>query len=158
MGEKGSGIPSVVREFICVDRLHHACVDAGIKSLGCDIHRTQHIILMHLHETGGAASQKEIADRFGISPAAVATTLKSLEERGYIRRKTDGGDSRRNTVELTDSGLKIVEKSHRKFAEADEALIRNLSKEELAALENCLKKMTENMREYAKSIGLEVRS
>ena len=44
------------------------------------------------------------------------------------------------------------------FAQVDRALVKGLSEEESAVLYACLQKMTDNMRDYAKSIGLEVRS
>ena len=148
---------SLIRRLMSVDRLHHACVDKSINSLGFDLHRTQHMTLMYLSTVGGAASQKQIADQFNVSPAAVATLLKQLEAKGYVERRQDSSDTRRNLVQVSEKGLEVVEKSQKKFEEVDSSMIKGLSPEELSSLEIIIEKMTVNMREYAEKNGVEVR-
>ena len=153
-GRKGSPL---IHKLMSVDRLHHACVDKSINSLGFDLHRTQHMTLMYLSDVGGAASQKEIADCFNVSPAAVATLLKQLEAKGYIERRQDSSDTRRNLVQVSEKGLEIVAKSQEKFLEVDSNMTKGLTAEELASLEIIIDKMTANMCEYAEKNGVEVR-
>lgn len=75
---------------------------AGLQEVG-------HPMLMCILHTAGARgadgqTQRELAQLLHVSPAAVATSLKSLEKKGYICREPEPGDARRNRVTLTDKG------------------------------------------------------
>lgn len=139
---------SVIQKFKYADRLHRSSVDARINALGFNLHRHQHMALMYLAFRGGVGSQKEIADKFGISAAAVANTLKSLEEGGYILRRCDRADTRRNTVEVTEKGMQVIERSRSEFQTVDEAMLANLSQTEIAEFSATLEKMIRNLEEY----------
>ena len=69
-----------VHSIIRVMRRHHACIERRVADL--DIHHSQHRLLLHLARFESIPSQKEIAETMGISPAAVAATLKRLEREG----------------------------------------------------------------------------
>ena len=60
-------LSSLIRLFICTDRMHKAYVDRFISELG--IHRSQHMILMYLARCEKTPSQKELAQHFDVSPA-----------------------------------------------------------------------------------------
>lgn len=135
---------SVARHFMDADRLHHQCVNARIGKLG--LHRNQLATLIYLSDCVGSPSQKEIAERFGISAAAVAAALKLLEKSGYIKRESDSSDARRNLVSVTERGREIVEKSKREFEAVDLAMIEGLGSERLHALVEALKSIEENLR------------
>ena len=77
-----------VHSIIRVMRRHHACIERRVADL--DIHHSQHRLLLHLARFESIPSQKEIAETMGISPAAVAATLKRLEREGYIARSVPG--------------------------------------------------------------------
>ncbi|MGN0093580.1 MAG: MarR family winged helix-turn-helix transcriptional regulator [Methanobrevibacter sp.] len=55
-------------------------------------------------------SQNDLARIFNLSKGSVAKSLKKLENGGYIIRKTDNGDFRKNIIELTDKSLEIIPK------------------------------------------------
>lgn len=55
--------------MIRTDRMHKSMIDSRVKEIG--IHRTQHRILMHLARCDKLPSQKELAERLDITPAAV---------------------------------------------------------------------------------------
>ena len=62
-----------------VMRRHHALVERKTCDLG--IHHSQHRMLMTLaRRQEDTPSQKELAERLGISAAAVTATLKKLEK------------------------------------------------------------------------------
>lgn len=139
---------NVMQKFKHADRLHRGAVDARINALGFDLHRHQHFTLMYLAHKGEVGSQKEIAEKFGISAAAVANTLKSLEQGGYIVRRCDHADTRRNTVEVTEKGLDVIERSRSEFQTVDAAMLANLSEAEIAAFSATLDKMIENLEAF----------
>ena len=55
-------------------------------------------------------TQRELARLLHVSPAAVTTSLKSLERKGYILREPGDGDARCNRVLLTEKGQQALEK------------------------------------------------
>lgn len=138
----------VVGGFIGVNRLHKRAVDNSIKSLG--LHRSQHILLMHLNRCGESFSQKELAEHLQISPTAIAVKIKKLESDGFIEREKQSGDSRFNKVSITDKGMDIVKRTECIFGGIDSKMIEGLSPDEIdnfiiiteklrANLENLLK-------------------
>ena len=102
-------------------------------------------MLLRLSCGDGTNSQRELADAMNISPAAVTATLKALEREGYITRAMGDEDNRRNTVRITEEGLRKVEESHRIFA-MDKAAFAGFSDAELAALTETLRRMADNLR------------
>ena len=55
-------------------------------------------------------------------------------------------DNRRNTVRITEEGLRKVEESHRIFEAMDKAAFAGFSDAELAALTETLRRMADNLR------------
>lgn len=129
--------------FIKAGRLHRAYCDRLVAKVG--LHRNQHMILMQLACEKSKPSQKELAARLEISPAAVAVILKKLEQDGFIHRCSAKDDSRFNETTITQKGRDAVEKTRSFFAEVDKALFCGLSAEELTHLETSLNKMCDNL-------------
>lgn len=130
--------------LLLVTRLHHSEIERRIASLG--IHHSQNRMLLRLSCGDGTNSQRELADAMNISPAAVTATLKALEREGYITRAMGDEDNRRNTVRITEEGLRKVEESHRIFEAMDKAAFAGFSDAELAALTETLRRMADNLR------------
>ena len=139
----------VVWELMRTERMHKTVVDSRISALG--LHRGQHHILMELRRvecTPGAKalSQKDLAEKLGISAAAVAMTIKKMEADGYIRRVQSPLDSRLNELYLTNLSRNILERSHSIFREVDRATYAGLTEEEMDVMMQCLQKMQDNLR------------
>lgn len=137
---------STFYKMIQTDRLHRSVVESFLSELG--IHRSQHHVLMHLSKEDCCPSQKALAEHFKISPAAVAVTLKKLEENGYISRSSPKDDIRLNSITLTDKGRDIVNKSRQLFDETDYAMFEDFTQEDYTRLEECLRKMTAGLEKY----------
>lgn len=143
-----AAINPIVGNFMRVDRLHHSCCECAIRQMGTGIHRNSHGILMFLSCSDGDVSQKDIAKHFGISGAAVAGAIKSLEQDGYIRRKTDASDTRKNIVEITSKGTEILEMTKDAFDDIDRVMISGLTRDELEIFNKCLDTMANNLKDY----------
>jgi len=130
------------RLFMCTDRMHRKGFERLVARLG--IHRSQHFLLMNIAR-GNIGSQKELAERLGISTAAVAVTLKKLEAGGYIERTADDRDSRNNHIGITEKGRKVVGESKEYLSLLDETMFRGIDEESLAVFTACLEKMKENL-------------
>lgn len=105
---------------------------------------TQHRTLMDLN-LNPACSQMELADRFGVSAAAVTVSLKKLEKGGYITRQTDRQDNRVNHVMITEKGKEVVQQSLQLFAETDEIFFKGFSEGEMEQLYSLLNRAKENL-------------
>ena len=133
----------LVHEFIAASRMHHRSIENAVR--GMKIHHSGHRLLVHLSHCEVMPSQKEIAARFDISPAAVANSLKKLEKDGYIARKTDDGDTRFNRIAITEKGKAILDETKTLFESVDEKMLSGLSEDERATLFSCLSRMKQNL-------------
>lgn len=138
--------------FMKTDRLRKKCIDRKINKLG--IHHSQHMMLMYLAHHKDIANQKDIAKIFDISPAAVAVTIKKLENNGYITRNSSQADNRFNEVRITKKGLDIVKKSKQTFDDLDKKSFERFSDNEIEQLFHLLNKMYNSLREE-ESVGFE---
>lgn len=138
---------SVLRSFILTDRMHRRLFESKMAGIG--IHRSQHRVLMYLFKhLPDAPSQKELAEHFDISPAAIAVTLKKLENAGYITRAALENDNRVNTVIPTEKARVVVEKTREYSEELENVVFVDFSDAELNAFEKSLEKMQQAMRRY----------
>ena len=129
-------------QAICqTDRCHRAVIEARLADLG--IHRTQHMVLMYLFRHEETATQREIAQEFRISQAAVSVTLNKLESAGFIKRESH--DARANRIRITPEGRKLIDRTHELFGQVDEAMFKGISREELTRLRELLARMQENL-------------
>ena len=103
-------------------------------------------VLGDLEDQGAPApSQKELADILHISPATVATSLKSMEREGFIGRKTDERDSRRNRISLTEQGRQALFTSRQVFLHVDEYMFHGFSEEERRLVYQLHLRMLQNL-------------
>ena len=100
---------STMRKMLRIGRLHRTLFERNISKMG--IHHSQHHLLMYIAKEKEIDSQKVIAEKFGITAAAVARTLKSLEAEGFIERTNVEDDSRYKKIVITEKGNDIVQKS-----------------------------------------------
>lgn len=77
---------------------------------------------------------------------AGATSLKSLEKKGYICREPEPGDARRNRVTLTDKGQRAVDDCFACLQRVTRRAFTGLSNEEQAVLRGFYLRMLDNLR------------
>lgn len=123
------------RDFLlhALMRAHYNATQAGLVRRGLPDLGSPKILfaLLEYPEDGSSApSQKELADLLHISPATMATSLKSLEKYGYISRQTDLRDSRRNRISITEKGRDAILTSHAVFASVDLYMFHGFSQQE----------------------------
>lgn len=108
------------------------------------IFRGQHQVLMHVANHSNAM-QAELAECMGISPSALAVSLKKLEKGGYIKRSSDTLDERKKHIEITELGSRIVTESNKMFQELEEQIFLGFSEEELRELCSFMDRIAENL-------------
>ena len=132
--------------------MHKQLIDSRVASIG--LHRTQHRILMHISENNRLDSQKALAEHIRVTPPAITGALKKLEGSGYIK-KIQGSDNRYNSVEITESGKEIIEKTKALFSETDKILFEGFTEEEIDCYLSCLEKIQKNINSSLKNIDKE---
>lgn len=135
----------IIHKFIQTNRLHRRIIGryADRIEMNCSAHR----MLLFISRDEGLPSQRELAERLKISPAAVANTLKKLETDGYVERSKarDGCDCRANEITLTDKGSLAITDSEKYFRYVDSAALKDFSPDELDELCRLLDKMQSNL-------------
>ena len=133
---------SAVNMMIKMNHMHKHLIDNIVCDIG--IHRTHHIILMHLARKGRFLSQKQLSEHLGITQAAVTQALKKLEADGYIKREL-GSDNRYNEITITNRGIEVVEYTKTMFSAVDRSLFDGFSNEELESYVGFLEKIQKNI-------------
>jgi DNA-binding MarR family transcriptional regulator len=86
-------------------------------------------------------SQKDIAEAFGISSAAVAISIKNLEDAGLVSKNVFDKDNRVNNITLTEKGLKTADITTETVYKAFDRVFSVLSGDEIITMCKCLEKI-----------------
>ena len=146
--ERRTRSKETLKLMIHTDRMHFRECDKRFASL--NIHRSQHMMLMSIARMGEGVSQKELAREMGVSPAAVAKSLKKLECDGMITRIAFEGDARENRTTISERGAQIVERSREIMKQLDTETVALLTDDELDTLYALVTKMQSALREMQK--------
>ena len=134
--------------FHALFRTHHNAIHAGLAERGAgDVGSPQLLmVIRELTRQGGRPpSQKELADRMRLSPATIATSLKSLERNGYVERTVDPADTRRNRIAVTRRAEEALEEGRKVFRAVDAAMLSGFTPEEIEMLNAFHRRMLENL-------------
>lgn len=86
-------------------------------------------------------SPTRLAKGLMLSSAGVTSRIDRLERRGFVRRLADPNDRRGVLIELTDTGLEVVDAAVAANSASDRQLLERFSPEEIAQLEALLRKL-----------------
>jgi DNA-binding MarR family transcriptional regulator len=106
-----------------------------------EISHEQAFVLGYLVQNPGAI-QRDIADVSRTSAASVSSLLQGLERRGLVERRTDSANERTKRVYATPTGAELIAGFDTAMAAADETILAPLDKDERAALQSLLTKIT----------------
>lgn len=87
--------------------------------------------LVHLKETGGGITQKDLAALVGVDGSSLVRVLDILEREGLIERRRDANDGRARLIHLTPQGIIRVDAIRRELGRAEEAILTDLSDAEI---------------------------
>ncbi len=141
----------IVMSFLRTDRFHRCAAESQVKKLG--IHRSQHMMLMHLAHCQEPPTQAELAKAFEISPAAVTVTLQKLEKAGFVARRAIDGNNRAKYITITPAGMDIVRRSWELYKALDEAMLSGLSEDDLRKFADVLARMQDNLRSFSPEVA-----
>lgn len=140
--EEGELRHQAIGMFRRADSMLGRYMDRMVRNTG--VYPTQHRLLMILNREP-SCSQVDLAEKFDVSPAAIAVSLKKLERGGYITRVADRSDNRINQVNITEKGKDIIQKSIRIFEEADRCFFQDFTKEEVECFLRLMERVYRNM-------------
>jgi len=131
--------------LIQTNHMHRRIIEE--RTQNTELHLSQHRMLMHISKFENIPSQKDLATHFGISSAAVATSLKKLEADGYIEReRAKGGDTRQNNIRITEKGLDEIHASREYFDFVDNTMFSGFTDEEISTLIDLIEKANKNLQ------------
>ncbi len=100
-------------------------------------------ILMKIYFEG-KKTQQDIANSFYLTQGTVARTVRNLEDKGFIKRKIDDKNRRRNFVYLKDKGKDIAEHIYNLENKWEGMILEDLSPSETRSVKRILYKATRN--------------
>lgn len=88
--------------------------------------------LVHLQETGGGITQKDLARLVGVDGSSLVRVLDINEREGLIERRRDENDGRARLIYLTDKGRQRVADVRAELFKVEETLLADLSDDDIA--------------------------
>ena len=126
---------------------HNACMAAlarrGLRDVGSP--RLLMELFRYPDDPAQAPTQKELADRLHSAPPTIAASLKVLERQGYVARRIDEKDSRRNRVAITRKGRDALEAGLRAFQQVDDHMYHGFTPEEREQVYRFHRRMLDNL-------------
>ena len=90
--------------------------------------------LVHLQESGGGITQKELATLVGIDGSSLVRLLDILTRQGLVERRVDASDGRARLVHLTDAGTVRVAEIRRELIRAEALMLEDLSDADISGM------------------------
>ncbi len=126
---------------------HNACMAALARHGAGDVGSPRLLVALAQYpdDPDRAPTQRELADLLHSAPATVAASLKCLERQGYVTRRVDPADSRRNRIFITQKARDALEAGLQAFRQVDDAMYQGFSPEEREQVYQFHRRMLENL-------------
>lgn len=95
----------------------------------------------------GDVNQRELEYALGIKASSVSSLVRNLEQKGFIRCERLPQDTRNKRIILTEKGERMRELLDRARDQAEEAMMKGFSPEELDAFRRSLRMVLQNLSE-----------
>lgn len=94
----------------------------------------------------GASSQRQLADFYDVDPATVCRMLDSLQKGGFVSRRPDQADRRRDLIELTPAGQEAYGQWQACCREMEERMLAGFSQQERDLFSSFLARAYQNLK------------
>lgn len=118
--------------FSLLARRWRRALDARLAAAG--LSDATWVPLIHLQESGGGLTQKDLAARVGIEGSSLVRLLDILSRNGLIERRVDASDGRARLVHLTALGHHRISEIRQELARGEEEMLIDLSDDEISAM------------------------
>lgn len=95
----------------------------------------------------GEISQKQLAEKAGVTPPSITVALRKLEQEAYVERIPDQKDQRVMRLRLSVKGEQCIEKIEERVRMIEEKIFKGFSQEEKMLFRRLLIQMRENLGE-----------
>ena len=102
--------------------------------------------LIHLDETGGGITQKQLAELVGVDGSSLVRVINILAREGLVERRRDASDGRARLISLTPAGRQRVARIRAELTAAEDDLLAGLSEAEMAAMLTHFDRIDRNMQ------------
>ncbi len=106
-------------------------------------------VLATLRRSGGEFKLKptDLYQSLMITSGAITNRIDTLEKKDLVKRVHDSEDRRTIYVQLTNTGYELISQAVISHTQTEESLLKGLTKEELAQLDQLLKKLLSSLEE-----------
>lgn len=102
----------------------------------------------------GYIKAADLSDMLELSRPSITRILNDLEHRGFITRSIDKEDRRSVKIELTEAGIRAIEKANRGILSIAERLVASLGDSDTDKLIELIDKLTEIYKEMLDEKGV----
>jgi DNA-binding MarR family transcriptional regulator len=135
---------SIAKLVLQLSRKSQLCIGDALKKY--DITASEEPFFMAIKSRDGL-TQEELTEAVGVDKAVTTRVIRSLEEKGFVKRTRDKSDRRSNhifaTKKLTKVGGEVLGELH----EFNSRIADGIPEEKLAELYNMLELMDKNVAE-----------
>ncbi len=135
--------------FSLLARRWRRTLDARLAEAG--LTATSWVPLIHLEETGGGITQKELALLVGVDGSSLVRVLDMLVREGLIERRRDETDGRARLIHLTARGQRRVAEIRDELGRGEEEMLADLSDAEIEAMLDCFARIDQRLPEPARA-------
>ena len=110
--------------------------------------RPRHVAALIELRDHGELTQQSLCGQLHLDPTNLVAILNELEERGYATRRRDPQDRRRHLVEVSKTGIAVIEKVSEVMDGVEDDLLGGLEPEEREQVEGLLTSIWERSGGY----------
>lgn len=111
--------------YSCIPRFFYSEIEATQRGFG--------FVLSYLEQADSEVNAGDLSKKLNVSTARIAALLKRMEKSGLITRHASPKDARKTVVEITPTGIALVDKMREQTLKKIELLLTQISKEDLEA-------------------------
>lgn len=135
----------IIQAFGVLNRTFSSYMTKPLADL--EISYSDSIFLVNIGEKEGI-TQEEISLILAIDKAAIARSIKSMAEKGYIKKIQSEEDKRANKLYLTERGRQLYESLLQVNHRWVEYLFEGSNKDEIQIFEDVVNKISKRAKEY----------
>lgn len=144
--------------FIVMHQLMHLSrYHAAMRMEDMELNPSQAGILFILN-SHGRLSQRQLAQKIGITPPSMTVALRKLEELGFIQKEPDDKDQRIIRIRLSENGKDCIERLKSILEEMEEILYQGFSVEERLLFRRLLLAMRGNLLDSKEFQGMDFKA
>lgn len=144
--------------FIVMHQLMHLSrYHAAMRMEDMELNPSQAGILFILNGHG-RLSQRQLAQKIGITPPSMTVALRKLEELGFIQKEPDDKDQRIIRIRLSENGKDCIERLKSILEEMEEILYQGFSVEERLLFWRLLLAMRGNLLDSKEFQGMDFKA